>query len=192
VEVRNCGEEPRSLDGIFLGEHFPATEDWFAFPAGSRLGSGEAVVVYCDSEPAQGPLHAPFKLDASGGRLVLAGSGPNGTHAVIDSVDYGRQMTDRAWARESCGGEWRDAAPTPGYSILPGNVSRGDVDENGAIDLTDAIAMLGYLFSGTSVSCILAAEVTGDGKLDITDPIALLGYLFLGGPTLIGEPVACR
>lgn len=193
AEVRNCGGAPLSLDGLFLGEHFPATEDWFVFPAGLTLGAGEAVVIFCDGDPGDGPLHAPFKLDAAGGRLVLAGSGPNGTHALIDSVDYGPQKTDRALARSGCGGEWREAPPTPGQRTLPGGmVVRGDVDENGVLNITDPVAILGYLFAGKPLSCLLAAEVTGDDKLDITDPIYLLNYLFLGGPALRGEGVDCR
>ena len=58
---------------------------------------------------------------------------------------------------------------------------RGDANVDGAIDIGDPIAMLGFLFSGTPVPCALSLDSNDDNGVDVADPIHLLGYLFSGG-----------
>jgi hypothetical protein len=59
---------------------------------------------------------------------------------------------------------------------------RGDVTDDGKIDLTDAVAVLLWLFlSGEPPSCLDAADSNHDGRHDLTAAVALLQYLFLGG-----------
>lgn len=59
---------------------------------------------------------------------------------------------------------------------------RGDSNNDGIVDLTDAIFILNYLFQGGDApSCQDAADVNDDGILDISDAVAVLQYLFLGG-----------
>jgi len=61
---------------------------------------------------------------------------------------------------------------------------RGDADATGAVDLTDALAVLRHLFLGDPApSCLDAADVDDSGDLAITDGIFLLDHLFLGGAT---------
>ncbi len=62
---------------------------------------------------------------------------------------------------------------------------RGDTNDDKAIDLTDALIVLGYLFKGeTRPSCFDAADANDDGRIDISDPVSILAYLFLGGPPM--------
>lgn len=59
---------------------------------------------------------------------------------------------------------------------------RGDVDGSGTVALSDAIHLLGALYTpGSSISCWDAADVDDDGALTIGDPVTLLTYLFTGG-----------
>jgi hypothetical protein len=59
---------------------------------------------------------------------------------------------------------------------------RSDADGDAVVQLTDAIATLGFLFLGAAEpACKDAADSNDDGVLDITDAIATLTYLFLGG-----------
>lgn len=88
----------------------------------------------------------------------------------------------------------------------------GDLTQDGRVDVSDAIALLGYLFTGTVRSLPCAGEITprssnerlldanGSGRVDIADAVHLLGWLFLGGPPhsagrtclpLRGCPPAC-
>jgi len=57
---------------------------------------------------------------------------------------------------------------------------RGDANNDGAVDITDPINILGFLFTGNPVelSCMDAADVNDSGTLNITDGIHLLNFLF--------------
>lgn len=59
---------------------------------------------------------------------------------------------------------------------------RADADQNGAIELTDAVFLLDYLFrSAREVPCRDSADANDDGHLDISDGIFILRFLFSGG-----------
>ncbi len=191
VEVRNCGDQVLKLDGVFLGERFPVSDDWFWFPAGIELSPGEATVVFCDNNPDQGPLHAPFRLDKDRGQLMLGVTTNEGSPLVVDAVNYGPQTDDVAWARSGCGGSFSFRPPTPFAANVPQTVARGDADASGKLDLADAIASLNYLFRSGTIACAEAVDVNADGRTNVTDPIFLLLHLFASGDAPIGD-VACR
>ncbi|MBI2448933.1 right-handed parallel beta-helix repeat-containing protein [Candidatus Pacearchaeota archaeon] len=66
---------------------------------------------------------------------------------------------------------------------------RGDSNNDGAIDISDAIVTLGFLFTSEgNVTCKDAADANDDGDLDISDPINILGFLFLGDPSSLPQP----
>ncbi len=68
---------------------------------------------------------------------------------------------------------------------------RGDVDENKALDISDAIATLERLFKGGAAICMAAADVDGTGIVDLSDPINLLLYMFVGGDQPAAPFPAC-
>ncbi len=60
---------------------------------------------------------------------------------------------------------------------------RGDVEPGGTVNLTDAVAILEFLFSGTvQLACVDAADANDDATVNISDAVALLNWLFAGGP----------
>ncbi len=60
---------------------------------------------------------------------------------------------------------------------------RGDANNNGGLEIADAIFLLTYLFlAGTPPVCEDSADVNDDGGVSISDPIYELSYLFTGGP----------
>ena len=62
---------------------------------------------------------------------------------------------------------------------------RGDPDENGAVQLTDGIFILNFLFlGGDSPGCFAAADADGNGAVQMTDGIYILNFLFLGGAAM--------
>jgi ELWxxDGT repeat protein len=62
---------------------------------------------------------------------------------------------------------------------------RGDSNADGATDISDAVAILGYLFLGEEkVPCEQAGDANDDGALDISDAVYILEFLFLGGQTI--------
>ena len=58
---------------------------------------------------------------------------------------------------------------------------RGDANHDQSLDIGDPIAMLGFLFSGSPVSCVVALDSNDDDGIDVADPIHLLAYLFQTG-----------
>jgi hypothetical protein len=65
----------------------------------------------------------------------------------------------------------------------PAAVLRGDANSDGALNVADPVAVLGYLFQdGQALACPNAADFNLDSRLDITDPISLLRTMFLGAP----------
>jgi hypothetical protein len=60
---------------------------------------------------------------------------------------------------------------------------RGDADDNGATQLTDAVSILGFLFQGLPAPpCSDAADADNNGRVDLTDAVSVLGFLFQGTP----------
>lgn len=59
---------------------------------------------------------------------------------------------------------------------------RGDSNASGAVDLSDAVTILNWLFSGgVEPTCPDAADANDDGKRDLSDAVSILNWLFLGG-----------
>lgn len=67
---------------------------------------------------------------------------------------------------------------------VEGSFARGDANSDGAIDLSDAISILSFLFlGGGAPTCFDANDADDNSKVEITDAILVLSRLFLGtGP----------
>lgn len=74
----------------------------------------------------------------------------------------------------------RDASATP--------FLRGEVNDDSAVDISDSVFILEWIFLGAQEpGCVAAANANGDAEVDISDPIWLLEHEFLGGPAPV-EP----
>jgi hypothetical protein len=117
VELYNAGDAEVNLDGWELAD---SGGQGFELPV-RTLAAGAHLLVWCDSQPDQGPLHATFNLGRGGDALVL--TAPDGD--LADRVTWGNldtggaglpeQTTDVSSARLPDGGPWgEDTTPTPG------------------------------------------------------------------------------
>ena len=67
-------------------------------------------------------------------------------------------------------------------------ILRGDANNDGALDQSDGIFLLIYLFlNGEATECPDAADANDNGRLDIGDPIVILQTVFRGR-SLIAPP----
>jgi len=66
-------------------------------------------------------------------------------------------------------------------STQEGRFLRGDVNMDRVRNLSDAVQLLRYLFSGAALRCLDAADFDDSGKIQIGDAVALLAWLFRGG-----------
>ncbi len=189
VEIRNCGDRAISLDGVLLGDGFPSSDRWMPLPRNKQLAPGEFLVVYCDNDREQGPLHSGFTLPDTGRQIVLARAMGNGAHSILDIVDYGKLDPDTSYARTGCWGDWKISKPTPGKTNA---IFAGDVDMSGSVNLSDVIVSLLYLYKGTPIPCYGAGDVNSDQVLDISDAVYMLNYLFMGGAELQDSALSCE
>jgi hypothetical protein len=69
---------------------------------------------------------------------------------------------------------------------------RGDCNDDGAVDISDAVCILGWLFLGDAQpACLSATNTNGDAGGDLSDAVYLLNHLFLGGPPPPGPFPEC-
>jgi hypothetical protein len=69
---------------------------------------------------------------------------------------------------------------------------RGDCNDDGTVNLGDAIATLSYLAgSGTVPPCLDAVDADDNGNVNIGDPIAMLFFLFRSGSLPAPGPYVC-
>jgi spore coat protein CotH len=114
IELYNAGVDPVDMGGRYLTDSL-ANRTKFRFPAGIVIPSGGYLIVWADDEPAQGPLHAPYKLSASGEQIGLFDRDDNGQEP-IDTTAFGAMGTDISIGRP-CDGEGSFVVqphPTPG------------------------------------------------------------------------------
>jgi len=59
---------------------------------------------------------------------------------------------------------------------------RGDSNDDGLLNVSDAVFTLSFLFIGDELpECVAAADTNDDGTVNITDVIRALNFLFMGG-----------
>jgi hypothetical protein len=69
---------------------------------------------------------------------------------------------------------------------------RGDVNDDGQVDIADSVGLLARLFAGGQAPpCLDAADANDDGAVDLSDAIRILIYLFDVGDTLPEPGGAC-
>ncbi len=105
IELENTGPSTVDLGGWSLSDNDDPRA--FVFPAGTMLGSGNRIVVWCDSAFAAPGLHAGFALSRSGDAVFLYDPATN----RVDAVRFGAQITDLSLGRID--GVWRLNRPTP-------------------------------------------------------------------------------
>ncbi len=144
-----------------------------------------------------------FGNDFSSNTVITVGGKPLVDASVItDELIVGRapplDSLEPAGLRDLVATDERGSSKLPSglrYSEAQGEVNflRGDTNESGRIDLSDAVFVLGYLFLGnpTRLACLDAADVDASLSISLTDAIYLLQHLFLGAPQPPGPYPDC-
>jgi hypothetical protein len=119
IEVYNRGQNPISMGGLCLSDQLTIPNK-FTFPD-TTIAPGGFLLVWCDNDPEQGPLHADFRLSAAGEQVGLF-AGAIAGFAVIDSLSFPSQVADVSYGRLPDGtGDWRSLVPTPRDSNATAN-----------------------------------------------------------------------
>jgi len=109
IELKNNTGSPISMEGLFLTDTLGNRQKW-SFPKQTVIPANGRLLVWCDEDGEQGGLHANFKLDAAGERILLV----NG-NATMDSTLFGQMFANLSSARCADGtGPFLSArTPTP-------------------------------------------------------------------------------
>jgi hypothetical protein len=218
LELQNVGTEPLNLTGYAVDGgitfRFPDTD---ADP-GADLGPGEFVLLVRSLEAfasrygtAGLRIAGEFEgaLDNGGellvlsdrlGNLVLDFVYSDRWHPLTDGAGYSLEVADAAGPPADWGvaAGWRAstvAGGTPGTGPAPvsGGLQRpGDLNQDGLLDISDAVALLRFLFAGATLPCgdgtlvsesnRALADANADGAADVTDAVRVLAFLFQRGP----------
>jgi hypothetical protein len=112
IELFNEGGSTVNLGGLRLSDDND-NPNKFTFPANTLLAAGTTLVVFANNADGTPGFHLGFGLDASGDSVNLFNSIANGG-ALLDSVKFGRQLTDLSIGRIGNSGDWRLTQPTLG------------------------------------------------------------------------------
>jgi hypothetical protein len=114
IELRNLTDAEVDLTGRHLSDEPNNPRKW-QFPAGTKIAANGLLLVWADEDGQDTPgLHASFKLSADGEVIFLTDTDAN-HNAVLDSLDFPQQTTDRSYGRPSANpGEFVEMQPTPG------------------------------------------------------------------------------
>lgn len=156
IELYNNSAQAFDLSGYFLTDNPSNLAKW-TFPTGSIIPADGYMIVWADEDQAQGPLHANFKLSASGEFLALLD--PQGN--FVDTLNFPQQTTDMGFARVPNGtgpfiiqhrtfaannspsstmtsgqGDWAKLYPTLANDVLNVDLS---IAEGGQLNVYDAL-----------------------------------------------------
>jgi hypothetical protein len=94
VELYNTSDSTIDLSGYFLTDNASRPTKWI-FPEGSSIEPDGYLIVWADEDQEQGPLHANFKISASGEVLQLF----DRDTVLLDSVSFGAVQTNLTLSR---------------------------------------------------------------------------------------------
>lgn len=130
VELFNHGAVPINTSSYFLTNRLSEPARW-QLP-NVTLDPGQHLLIWCDDDPYDGPLHASFTMDAAGDNLFLTGE-EDGAWRIMDEISWTDAPINASWGRTSDGAEdWTwffNASSNPPTPNNP-NGSGSDVDSS--------------------------------------------------------------
>ncbi|MCA8957264.1 MAG: CotH kinase family protein [Planctomycetes bacterium] len=96
VELRNTSNAPVSISGMYITDD-TLKPTKFMFGTGISIPANGTLLVWCDENGSQGPLHANFKVSAVGGETIMLFDTDGKT--MLDSMFVGPQKTDVSTGR---------------------------------------------------------------------------------------------
>jgi hypothetical protein len=137
IELANVSGEPVVLDGYGLIDRTLIADHRFVFPHNTTLQPGQTIIVICDRNVAQGPLHANFSINNSGDKIYLQQKTPTGIYVTVDAVDVPALGRDMAYARVWAHGPWEILPGSPNAAnLVDGQIRFYTRPMTGGVELT--------------------------------------------------------
>lgn len=209
LEFQNIGDEPLDVTGVRLA----TTRLSFEFESGASLAPGEHVVAVKDlaafrARYGDAPAVAGvFNGVLSNSRMDILLVGPldepllsftyEDWYPETDGEGASLVIVDPYASRSTWGDStsWKPSAEiggSPGRADGSGGGGRrkpSDANGDGKLNISDPVALLRYLFTGTfSLPCdtpegnVRLLDANADGELNLSDAVQTLDFLFLDGP----------
>lgn len=193
LELYNDSASSVNVGGHYLSDD-PLQPTKYQIPANTVIPAFGTIHIWCDEDGTQGPLHANFKLSASGEDILFFA--PDGT-TQLDSIRFGSQYTDISTGRLVDGKApyvtFLDASPTlPNkattghrrYSALDAATHPMLIEGSGSPKIAGSLA---WKLSGGPTSSVFALFVAGaGGNLELS---AFQLSFLLGDPVLFVLPL---
>ena len=130
IELYNATPSTVDLSGLSLSDD-PALPHKWTFPSGTTLCGRARLVIWADAEPAEGPLHASFRLPVAGGTIRLY----DGPGALLDSLPYPALTSNVSFGRHPDGSSTLSSFlyPSPGSANQPGTAKVVVNEYNGVL-----------------------------------------------------------
>ena len=121
LEIYNSGDEELNLGGMFLTDNQANLTKWQFPTEGVFILPHDYLLVWCDEDQEQGPLHTNFKISGAGEMIALVGS--DGT-SILDIINFGVQEVDISYGRLPDGSDnWSYfPSPTPGSENVANDI----------------------------------------------------------------------
>lgn len=103
VELYNADPNAIDLGGMYLTDDSGVPRKW-QIPAGTTIPGHGFLLIWCDEEPAEGALHATFKLSVGGECVALFDTDAN-RNVLIDFLSFPTLVSDVAYGRYPDGGD---------------------------------------------------------------------------------------
>jgi hypothetical protein len=100
IELHNITDAPVEMTGRYLSDEPNNPRKW-QFPVGTTIPAQGYLLIWADEDTLATPgLHASFKLNSNGETIFLTDTDAN-LNAVLDSIEFGTQQTERSYGRSS-------------------------------------------------------------------------------------------
>lgn len=117
IELYNAGPDDVDLEGYWLTDDVANIFKWRFPPDDAVIAAGGYLIVFCDQDTADGPLHASFELGGLDGEDVALFGVNVDDNPLVDAIeDMALAQPDTSIARMPDGGPTieSDGTPTPG------------------------------------------------------------------------------
>ena len=124
IELRNPTDSPIPLNGIEVADDiFAGPDETYQFPPGSILNPGEYYIIFADNDPEDGPLHAPFRLDSDGDRLIILRRDLDGVGEILGIREIPPLRHDTSYFHLGTSNQSLIGVPTPGTQNGPAQLT---------------------------------------------------------------------
>ncbi len=189
---------------LYYGDQDDYSTTGFTYLINQTAAPVEAYIGFASDDSAHLFLNGELVLEHIGGR-GYGGANTIQTGPALVSIPPGANLLQMSFTDGCCGSGFRvaiysncagtetfdsnvlDASTSPEIQPPGDEIKRGDVNNDGGVNIADAIFMLNDLFGdGSAPTCLETADVNGDTGYNIADAIFLLNNLFGDGPPPIG------